>query len=110
MSHLVLKINDTDQISENWAFVFAGILTLQWQTSQPAALGKPNTEKCHFKLSSCHFTFAGVLVPYFPQISSPFQLKVLINDKTYREMKMLDGTALYTYGLLLGVEHDICLG
>ena len=69
MSHLVLKINDTDQISENWAFVFAGILTLQWQTSQPAVLGKPNTEKCHFKLSSCHFTFAGVLVPYFPQIS-----------------------------------------
>lgn len=110
MSHLVLKINDTDQIFENWAFVFAGILTFQWQTFQLAVLEKPNTEKCLLKLSNCRFTFAGDLVPHFPQISSPFQLKVLINDKAYREMKMLDGTTFYTYGLLLGVEHHRRLG
>lgn len=82
-------------------------LTFQWQTCQLAVLEKPNTENHHFKLSSCRFTFAGVLVPYFPQISSPFQLKVLISD---REMKMLNSTAFYIYGLLLGVKHDRCLG
>jgi hypothetical protein len=60
MSHLVLKINDTDQIFENWAFVFAGILTFQWQTSQIAVLEKPNTEQCHFKSSNYCFKFVGV--------------------------------------------------
>lgn len=74
MSHLVLKINDTDQIFENRAFVFAGILTFPWHTSQLAVLEKPDMEKCHLKLSSFRFTFVGLWVPYFPQIPSPFQL------------------------------------
>lgn len=50
MSHLVLKINDTDQIFENWAFVFAGILTFQWQTSPLIVLEKAKHGKVSLQI------------------------------------------------------------
>lgn len=110
MSHLVLKINDTDQLFENRAFVFVGSLTFQWQTSQPAVLGKPNTEKRHFELSVAALYCWG-LCPMPPSDFQSLQLnQVLLSDKAYREVRMPCGAAFHSHGWLVGVEPDRSLG
>lgn len=107
MSHLVLKINDTDQIFENWAFVFAGIFNFPVANMPTCSAGKAKHGKPSLQIKQLSLYICWGFGPILSSDFQSLQLKVLISD---REMKMLNSTAFYIYGLLLGVKHDRCLG